>query len=126
MNTVSVKFSDNYTGKTYDYITDQIHEVGDYVVVWSADRKPIVVRVVKFHAFRTDKATKPIICAIDLNAYQAKVDALTAEAARRKRRAEIEAELDRKLFARDRCERYITLAERDPEAATLLAELRGL
>jgi hypothetical protein len=126
MNTVSIKFSDCYTGKTYDYLTDQTHEVGDYVVVRSYDRKPIVVQVVKFHAFRTDKATKPIICAIDLDAYQAKIDALTAEVARRKRRAEIEAELDRKVFARDRYDRYLTLALDDPEAAALLTELRGL
>jgi hypothetical protein len=126
MNTVSVKFSDCYTGKTYDYITDQIHKVGDYVVVRSYEHKPIVVQVVKFQAFLTDKATKPIICAIDLNAYQAKVDALTAEAARRKRRAEIEAELDRRLFARDRYDRYLALALDDPEAAALLTELRGL
>ena len=118
INTVSVQFSDG--GSHYSYLSDLEFKAGDYAVVESPHNGLVVVKVMAFEAeTRNPKAFKWIVDKVDVAGhYQRQENAKRAEYLRtrlEKMKKQVEEEAVWQL-----------LAERNPDAAKLLEELKSL
>jgi hypothetical protein len=122
MKTVSVKFATDYAHKAYAYMTDISDvAVGDTVVVESPHSGFTCVKVTAIDESATavTKATKWVVCKVDAEAYRARVE-------REKQKGVILAKLlkiQKEVLERDM---FSQLAALDPEAATLVEQLKNL
>lgn len=126
---LSVTFNEGHSSKRYEYEYegDQIPEVGDLAIVYvgtnfysDSGYKITTVREVKsLWEQGYDGSLKKVIGLISLAEQR-------REAERKKRRADLERQLDKIVKSRSKEIIYEQIARTDPEAARILAELRQL
>lgn len=116
MRAISVKF-DGY-GAQYTYLTkDNSIKVGDEVVVVT----PTGTKVVGVWQVDCDKskATEPIVCKVDKEAYQREIDAMAKS-------AEIDRQIQERVDFLTKSVHIETLAKSDARLAVLLARQKDL
>jgi hypothetical protein len=120
MITVTVRFTQGYQEKTYDYVADlETIAVGRHVVVDTPSSGYSVAKVMGMSKTISFQATKPIVCVVDDIAYNAE----KVKFARRKAILSKVARIEKKVEEEARLQ---FLAQYSPEAAVLLKELKEL
>lgn len=124
MKTITVKFTNRYnTGyndKSYDYLVEDNTEVqaGDFAVVHNGSEFAIV-RVIEVCAGASGKATKSLVTVLGKKV----IEEYTARNALVQEQKEAFQRLEQLLAQESENDRYRMLAQRNAEAAALLAKL---
>lgn len=108
-----------YSSRKYHYFCKYPVRVGDHVIVDSPIDGYTCVKVVDILPNGSIKATKPVIQVVDDSEYM-------NDLKRAKRRAEIEAKLEKRAREISKLQFYKQIAANDPEAAALVKELEEL
>lgn len=116
MRKIKVKFEDY--GQQYSYLTDDYTiKSGDQCVV----KSPTGVKLVTVTQVdvKDDKATKPIVCKVDLKTYEQTVAKLAKQ-------TELTTKIELRVKALINGELRKSLAKKDPELAELLHQLESI
>ncbi|RWM27882.1 MAG: hypothetical protein EOR77_30655 [Mesorhizobium sp.] len=116
-NVIAAVFHEN--SRKYHYFCPYPVRVGDHVIVDSPYNGYTCVKVVEILPSGSIKATKNVIQVVDDTEYK-------AQAERKRRAAEIEAQLDRRAKEFSKIQFFKKLAEIDPVAKDLVDELEKL
>lgn len=110
-------YANDYAGKEYEFGTYEKLEVGDFVVVDTANG----LGIAKVSQIDTagGNSYKLVVCKVDLKQHKERVE-------KELRKAEIEAKMKARLEESVKLETYKKIAESDPEMKELLSEFESL